>query len=131
MVHQGQAGRGPGAGGAAANHARVHVGGGTGPDVTLRHPFLRPHEMQERQRADIPKGVVGKPLFGLDGLHDGMGRPRQGALFVQSQVEAEFSGIHQRVKSAAVGNAVRHPAQVRHLDMGAVGVDVAGPGRHR
>ena len=126
MVHQRQPRGGAGAGGAAADHAGVHIGGGAGAVEVIPHLLHRAHEVQERQRPHVAQGVVGKAALRLNRLDDGAGAARQIRLLIQGQMKAQLGGVHQSVEPAAVSHAVGDVAQRRHMDGGAVGVDVAG-----
>ena len=69
---------------------------------------------------------MGEAPLGLDRFHDGVGSFRQRPLLIQSEMESQLLGVHQRIEAATVGHAVSHLAQRRHLNGGPVGIDVAG-----
>ena len=126
MAHQRQACRGPGAGGAAADHPRMHIGGRTRAVEVIGHLLHLPHEVQEGQWPHIAQGVVGEAALGLNRLDDLVGTLGEPALLVAVEMKAELTGIHQGIEAAAVGHAVGHLAQPRHLDRGTIGIDIAG-----
>ena len=84
------------------------------------------HEVQERQWPHVAELVVRKAAFFQNGLDDCLGAVGQARLLVAGERKAQLGRVDQRIKAPAIGNAVGHLTDERHMNCGAVGVDIAG-----